>query len=230
MKPLLFILSFALALWSPAALAQGRATAAEPAPKGPLPGRAPEFASWTVTYEYRSAKESDPQAGAAQQPEIERIRQVTVTKTGKTYREETRLTTGRKSEKWIFDGVQLMMPPGSTSIVAIPSPEGEDFPSPDFSDYGSGDFPEVAWVSPDHYQGRELYRGQPVYRFEARGKIALLSVETRRPLFASEGNASLVFTENPPPAAPLVPPRHFLAVLETHKRGLNLLRRHPSRP
>ena len=200
-----------------------------PPPHDPALSRAPEFAAWTVTYKYRP-REANPDPAAPPLPEPERPQTLSIQKTHKTYCEQLRLTSGAKSEKWVFENIQLMMPVGNQSIVAVSAPNGDEYPSPDYSDYSACDFQGLDWISLANYRGVEVYQGANVYRFEADGESALLSTDTQLPVIASDKTGTQVYTFGPPPTAELVPSKRFQVALETHKRGLQLLRRNPSTP
>lgn len=164
----------------------------------------------------------------------DRIQSTTLTKTNKTYKEITTFGTGKKSEKWIFDGIQLMTAPEFDVVVVIPAPAGEEYPSPDYSDYGQGDFEGLGWISLKNFKGVKDYEGRPAFMFEE-GKAgstltAFLSIETQLPLFFSNEEASRSYLYNPSPSLALILPEKFFKVLQTHRKGLELLKRNPSPP
>ena len=207
-------------------------TTSQPAPKSPVLARAPSFADWTVTFNYKG-DEKKP-GGVAGQPSLnagpaipaDSLQSLTVSKTKKTYREETIFKSGMKGEKWIYDNIELMQVPGTDSIVPI-DPPTQEAPSPDYSDYSKSDFPELNWLTLDHYKGIQTYQGKPAYLFESTNPgekcVALLAVETQLPLSFTEGKVVRTYVFNPPPTAPLIPPENFLKVLKKHKRGLEKL-------
>jgi hypothetical protein len=225
MRPHIYL--SALFLLAGTAAAPAQPPSAVPPPKPPVLSRAPEFAAWTVTYKYRPSEvPADTPA-----PEPERLQTLAVQKTRKTYCEKQRLTSGKTSEKWVFDSnIQLMMPLGDTSIVALNPPSGEDYPSPDYSDYSACDFPGLEWVSLENYRGVETFQGAQVYKFEADGKTVLLAVATQLPVAASDKLVTRLYAFGPPPTVELVPSKRFQIALATHKKGLQLLRKNPSTP
>jgi hypothetical protein len=208
-------------------------TPARPAPKTPILRRAPDFASWTVQLSYPDEKEKAAAPATPPDGRSDRIRSVTVSKTGKTYRELTTWTSGRREEKWTFGGVQLTTVNNGRSIVLIEAPTSEE-PSPEYSDFTRSDFPELQWVSVENYTGVQNHQGKPAYRFESAREretmTAFLSTETQLPFSFSMRDAERSYVFNPPPTAPLAPPERFLRVLRTHQKGLQALKFHPRSP
>ena len=222
-------IKLALAIWT--ALVAGNSpaqTASPPGPTTPVVRRAPTFASWTITYHYKD--DATVQTAPAKGPYLgDRPRIVVVVKTDKIYLEQTTWTSGKKDEKWTFDGVQLKLIAGTKSIVPI-NPPSKEHPEPDYSDYSKGDFPGLGWISLQNYKGLGNFQGQPVYVFESsseKKQAAGLSPDTQLPVYSSEGDSVLTYTYNPPPSAPLVPPEAFTKVLKIHKRGLAKLKYSP---
>ena len=199
---------------------------AQSAPKLPMVHRMSAFASWTVTHEYKDS------SGKSQTPPSA-IQSLTVTKTDKTYWLQTLLASGKKTETWVFDGTQLQSTPDGVSIYLVPAPTKES-PQPLYVDYSKNEFEELEWLSPSNYKGIDTYQGKPIYRFEMAKSgahlTALLSVDSQLPLYFSDGQETYVYSYNPPPVALLTPPRRFLDVLATHKRGVEALKYHPSSP
>lgn len=197
-------------------------------PKNPPLQRAPAFSSWTVQFKYKDEDAAEKKAAAT--PFLgDRIRTIVVTKTNKTYREEVTMTSGKTYQKWTFDGMQLRSLPDRASIVPIDPPTSE-VPSPEFTDYRKGDFAGLEWIAVINFKGTSEWQGGPVYQFESNGKTAGLSQETQLPIYATTPDTSEVYTFNPPPTSPLVPPKEFIEAVETHKRGLEALKFHPSLP
>jgi len=226
MNSLKLFLFFAI-LWSSPLLPEAWAQSANPPrPKEPIVSHAPNFASWTITYTYR---EVTPKSPAKPVAPSDRIQSVTLTKTDKTYWMQTTWTSGKKEEKWIFNGIQFeTLANGKVvTIIAAPTPEEA---SPEYLNFSGGDFPELEWVSAKNYKTVEDYEGKKAFRFEEGDKKALLSIETQLPINSDDGDLSLVYTFNSPPIAPLVPPKRFLDVLATYRRGLEAQKYHPSPP
>lgn len=218
MKPL----NLLAVLWLvPAMTGAFAQTSVIPVPKNPMVHRAPAFASWTITFTYNGEKP----AGSANL-----IQSMTVTKTNKTYWEQTTWSAGNREEKWISDGNQLETA-GNGKVIIIIRPPSAAEPSPDYSDYNRSDFPGLEWVSSGNYKGIETHQETPFFHFEtADKKEALLSIETQLPLFSTDSSVSSTYTYNPPPTAPLIVPKRFLDVLDIHKTGLERYKYHPSLP
>jgi len=203
----------------------------QPLPKNPVLRRMPAFASWSVTFKYKDEVVAQESGKPRALPD--RVLSVTFTKTNKTYWEQTGMRSGKKYEKWIFDGVQLETEPDSPSIIPIPPPT-KDMPESEYSDYSHGDFQGLQWVSLDTYKGIASYEGKRAFLFEAEKEgqkvTAILSMDMQLPLYSSVGDVACVYAYNVAPSTPLTPPARFLAVLATHKKGLEALKYHPSRP
>ncbi|MFA7345906.1 MAG: hypothetical protein WC003_16525 [Terrimicrobiaceae bacterium] len=201
-------------------------------PKAPVLRRAPAFASWTITFKYRDEEARQSAAVSSPVPQPDRVRSITVTKTDKTYQEQTTLTSGKKYEKWLLGDTQLQTAIDSASIFPV-LPPSEGAPSPDYSDYRQSDFPELSWVSLENYRGVQNHDGKKAYLFESdpgARQTALLAPETQLPLASTNAEATCAYVFNPPPLAPLTPPEKFLAVLRAYKRGVEGLKYHPSLP
>ncbi|HSI84245.1 MAG TPA: hypothetical protein VK970_10710 [Candidatus Methylacidiphilales bacterium] len=215
------------------------ASNALPPPKVPVLRRAPSAACWTVTYSYQedakptgaasaSLPSEKPKAPAAP---VDRLQSMTVTKSTRTYWEQAMYLSGKKSEKWIIDGVQLHIPPGGSEVALYPRPEVDD-PANPWLDYNTADFPEIKGLAMEHYQGLRLWQGQPAYYFEwtrSGEKLTILLSEKQLPLIFTTPRVTETFVFSSPPQR-LTPPEKFLKVLQTHKRGLQVLKRNPSPP
>ena len=223
-KPFLLLALLGL---SPALTGAFAQTSGALRPKEPIVSRAPDFASWTITYLYKEATAKSP----SEKPPApsDRIQSVTLTKTDKTYWMQTAWASGKKEEKWIFNGTQFQTLANGKVITIITAPTPEE-PSPEYLNFNKGDFPELEWVSAKNYKTVEDYEGKKAFRFEEGDKKALLSIETQLPINSDDGDLSLVYTFNSPPIAPLVPPKRFLDVLATYRRGLEAQKYHPSPP
>ncbi len=201
-----------------------------PTPKNPLLHRAPVFASWTVQFSYKPDEKQTSPAKPLPPTTTDQVQSLTVTKTNQTYWEQTVFKSGKKEEKWILDGVQLLMLPGSNVIVPV-SASNPDSRDPNYSDYSKSDFDGFSWVSLDTYKGIRTYEGKPAYLFELprpQGNLtALLSVETQMPLYFSDAQTTRAYVYNPAPSAPLTPPANFLSVLGTYNKGIGSLTRRP---
>lgn len=221
-----------MTLWGVSAFAQ---TSNPPPPNNPALHRAPVSASWTIQYTYKDGEEK---GGSSAPPKVpsERLQTVTVTKSGKTYWEQSLWTSGKKGEKWIIDGMQFEILPGRDEIALVPKPDAENQDLPYF-DYSDIDFPELKGLSLEHYKEVQVYKGKPAYLFEweksGEAYTAILS-DTQLPLFfSSKGKTQTkaqTYTFSADPPARLVPPEKYLKVIQTHKRGLEALQNHPSPP
>jgi len=224
--------SIVILLFTTLVLEQALAQFSSTLPKKPVLHRASAFSSWTVTFQYED--EEVKQVSGTPPIFIDRLKQVTITKTNKTYHEVTLWESGKKEEKWIFDGYQLRTLPGTTTIVPIlaPSSDPEVPVDPGYSDYSRCDFEGLGWVSSGNYQGTKIYDGKSAYLFETKDpksglKLAVyLSVETQLPLSFSDGVTTRIYTYNSPPTDPLIPPKRFLDVIAAHQRGVAALHRH----
>lgn len=208
-----------------------RAEPTLPLPKSPSLSREPAQASWTINFSYLApGKAVNPEPKPAAQSQVKSI---TVTKSNKTYREQSELASGIKEDKWIFDGIQLRKMGDSGTIVPISTPDAEH-PNASFSDYSHHDFPELAWLSSETYQGVQSYQGKPVYAYKSvsgdgRPLVAYLS-EAQLPMYFSDGTTVRTYFSNPPPTEKLIAPPDFLRVLSAYKKGIEALRRHPNPP
>jgi hypothetical protein len=206
------------------------AAAEPPVPKEPPLHRAPEFASWTVTYQYKDDSKKDGKAAAflSNSPAT-----FTVTKTKKIFWEKTILVSGKSFEKWVWNGYQLESLPDSPSIVPISQPTPETA-EPEYSDYSRTDFRGLDWISMSAYRGVQNYEGKQAFLFEStvRGHkvTALLSIEWQLPILSTEDDTTQVYVFNTSPSEMLTLPPRFQAVLIAYKKGLESLKFHPSPP
>ncbi len=191
------------------------------APKPPILRHMPAFASWTITYLYKS------------QPTLDLPQSLTVTKTDKTYREVTVLLSGKQSERWIYNGTVLERPAGSTSIVPVPPPSVLN-PEPDYPNYSRGDFKDLDWLSMQTYQGIQSNAGKPAFAFATGNgptqSTALLSAPDQWPLIITDGGITSIYTYNVAPTEPQTLPPNFMQVLKLHQKGQAALQYHASPP
>ncbi len=218
----------------PLALAQSNAPALPP-PGNPVLHQAPASASWTIQYSYKDNEENKASGAPADVPG-DRLQNVTVTKCKKTYWEQSLWTSGKRGEKWIFEGTQFEKLPGSNTIALVPKPDAENNDIPYF-DYSDTDFPDLKDLSLQNYKGVQIYGGKPAYVFEwqkaGRSLLAVLS-DVQLPLFFSVRDRlhtqTQTYTFSAEPPKDLIPPEEYLKVLKTHKRGLEALKRQASPP
>ncbi len=194
--------------------------------KTPTLQRAPELASWTISFKYSNA-------GTAQhrRTDPDPVQSITVTKAGTTYREQIAHASGQTGEKWIFEDAQLQIVKGGFVVIVETPSTGKS--SPEFNDYNTCDFGGMEWVSPSHFRSAQPYQGRAAYLFEVpkgQGKAtAVLSADTQWPLLYSDEEVTCTYTFNAPPQE-LTPPEKILTILKKHKAGLQKLKLHSSPP
>ena len=233
-------------LWSIIALASlGRAADEVPALKEPLLPRTSERASWTISF---VAKNPDSPL-AKQLP-----KQIEVSKDGTTYREILTDVSGRKTEKWIVNGMQVQETvDGRVMKVMLTS----SYYVPDFSDYTRSDFEDVEWIDKSNYRGISLSNKIPVHAFEVAGEkrrftprelrerannegptiedlvgrtyIAYLDIHTQLPVLLDDGLCIRTYSYGPASGG-LTPPAKFAEVLDAWKRKLTKQKSVPSPP
>lgn len=196
--------------------------AEETLPDGPLIAELPQFAAWSVKCESKK-KWVDP----AQPPEM--LSSIVVRKTNQIYQRIEEWNSGKKGEKWSIAGIQLMQPPGSSSIVPVPAPTA-DFPQPDYTDFAGGDFPELKWVSRERFQGLGKFAGKQAWEFRWGDRRALIDAQSRMPLMDEDANIIRTYEILPAPVSLLVPPEKFLVTLQAYKKGIKALQFHSSPP
>lgn len=184
----------------------------------PIVARAPAFAMWTVQYQYEA-----PKAGATNAPTEDRIVTVVVTKTGNTYWEQAALSSGKKYDKWIIEGLQLKSVPRTEAIVPLAAPSATE-PSPDYSDYSKSDFPELSWITAGVFKGPVKYQGRDALYFETSGKSAYLAADTQLPIFSKDAELSRTYTFGRAPTTALVPPPRFQEVIKSYKNAVQGLK------
>jgi hypothetical protein len=218
-----------------------------PRPKEPILRRLPQFSSWTITFKYKS-DEKKPAAPSSPPPPTnpnvfsDQVADVTVTRTGQVWWEQTHWRGGTHTEIWFYHGLRAGLLPGLKQIVAIPySAEGDEA-----FDYRRGDFEGLGWLSLSTYKGVKSYLGKPAFWFESGtasgavpatgpdawdgGHEALLSIDTQRLLYVRDGETERTFTYNPTPAAPLVPPDNYMAIFNQMSADLKHLEHKPGPP
>jgi hypothetical protein len=202
-----------------------------PEPRQPLLPRAPARASWSVAFKY--AGEEKPADPAIQpRPLGEVPRSIVITKVNDVYREQIDLATGKKMERWDFDGTLFTSNTAGTVFLIIPPTE--DTPSPDYYDRRRSDFPELNWISKATYRGIGSFQGKQAFHFETEKDgttlSAYLSLDSQMPLWFSDGTTTRTYTFNPPPAGPLEPPPAFSIARNRHKQAMDALKYRPSPP
>jgi hypothetical protein len=162
MKLILFLGAVPLILCITLRAADSDLLGKPPLPGGLLPARAPDFASWEISYATAKAG-----AGASSPPAANQRRE-SVTKTGTTYHREEVTGTGQEIEQWWMNGFQLTGKEGGPYSFS----DGNDG-SIDQIDYQISDFPELDWIGPDCYVGITSVSGVPCFLF--RKQISLES-------------------------------------------------------
>lgn len=211
-------------------LARAEEKSSLPPPTSPVLPRAGDIAAWTIQFSYdKRTKDAATQAAPAQ----DQIKSLSIRKTKKIYSIIAEWQSGKISEKWNIDGLQLQTAPDSSVVALLPKPESPDFDQPDYADFSRTDFPELAWLSMENFRGTETYKGKPCYFFvreEGGKKITAKLSDRQLPLEIVSDEAVVVYTMVPPPAAPLTPPENFLQALMAYQRGREALKRQPSPP
>ncbi len=208
---------------------------AQPAPpKSPLLQRAPHLASWTIATSFaETTKKPGQNEDQPFKPDPGFPKNVVVTKSNKTYHEQTTFFSGLAEDKWIFDGAQLRSVPPTNVVVYVPEPD-PDHPRPDYSDYTKSDFPELSWISIENYKGIQNYQGKPCYAFESTDsagyKLTALLSDAQLPVYTTHGIIGRIYIFNAPPTSPLSPPQNFQAALDLHRRGMQALQRRSNTP
>ncbi len=227
----------AISLFIIAAVAILPADAQDAVPQSPLLHRAPSFASWTITYQYHGS----PPLGATDQ-----VSSLTVTKTGKTYREQYAWKSGLKTESWIYQNVYLRTTSDGKSIVPLPLPLLPSSPGgapSDIFDYSKSDFEGLHWLDLASYLGQEAYGGQKAFHFKGKttqappgslapppAQEAYLIIVSQLPLYSNDESVERTYTYNQPPTVALVPPAQYLDIIQKMHEGQEYRRSRPSPP
>ncbi|MFV0416008.1 MAG: hypothetical protein ACK5NG_06535, partial [Chthoniobacterales bacterium] len=206
-----------------------------PPPRTPVLQKAPVRAEWTVEISYEPEKavekftsDKADAEGLEEEPEVKIFRptQIRVSKDGNTYREVTTWSNGKKSEKWIVDGLQIRELPRSGRLSRIDLTSYSEH----FSDYRRSDFEPVEWVGLDNYVGAKKLKGRQVYEFRSTANkkrltareqffaedgvpnsgdtVAYLDAKTQLPIFVINGHTARIYKDFSP-GAPLTLPKRF---------------------
>jgi hypothetical protein len=149
-------------------------------PPGPLLNRAPDFAAWTLLARIAGGQ---PAATGSSAPETAKdgvkkgagTREVLVIKTGKIVYERLVDRSGRRSEIWHDNGVQLLIPSSGAAPLIFPDYGGGDIYTPNYS---VSDFAGLDWISPDTFTGIQKVMGRDCMVF--RGQVNALPGDERR--------------------------------------------------
>lgn len=237
-------------------------------PTGPFVLRAPERCEWTITLERNpeaalgrilTPDKASATASSADESSDERLgfvaERIVVSKDGSLYREVTHWANGKKTEKWITDGLQIYQAPTSNRIFRI---DLTSYPA-DFSDYTRSDFELAEWIASANYVASPTVGDQTLLRFSVspeqkrrtprdiaeqttaaedgletendapRALIALLDAETRLPIYVGDGKIARTYEYNFNPPALTLPPE-FRKELTRWSQELAEKNRPPSPP
>jgi hypothetical protein len=235
-----------------------------PLPAKKMPAELPASAAWEITFKYNDepakaagATETgaSPAAdGAAAETEPRPVKMV-VTRTGDTIREETSWSVGKKTEKWILrKNLQVIEDLTTGRLFRLPATTLID----DFSDYSKGSFSELAWISPEHYQGVRKVNERPCFIFtaacgQAVGQLAAelnpeipaelrgtatddvkldvaIDTATLLPVFFNNGRVMKSYRILPPPTSQLVMPPKFAEAFDEWIKRIEEANRRPGKP
>jgi len=137
-----------------------------PLPEGPLLKRAPDYSTWTVTFQGHPMEGNAPlKTGlTGESKDKEPATMVsTVTKTGSIILEEKIEENGQHHQIWHFSGLRITLVPGTSKPLICPDYGGRDIFSTDFD---SSDFAGFYWLSPTTYAGIVKYEGKDCIVFK----------------------------------------------------------------
>ena len=139
-----------------------------PLPPGPLLKRAPDYSTWTVTFEGHPLEDKEPsKTGATGESDPKDKRPVTkvstVTKTGSTILEQNVEADGQRHQVWHVSGIRIVSVPGIPNPTVSPDYGGSDIVSINFA---STDFAGLDWISPSTYAGIVKYQGSDCIVFK----------------------------------------------------------------
>lgn len=140
-----------------------------PLPPGPLLKRAPDYSTWTVTFQGHPIEEREPVKPATTGEEKPKDKQgeepvtllSSVVKTGSTILEQNVDAAGQRNLIWHVSGIRVVF--SSSKPVACPDYGGADIFSTNFS---SSDFAGLDWLSPTTYAGVVKYQGNDCLVFK----------------------------------------------------------------
>ena len=142
-------------------------------PQGPLLKSAPDFANWTVIFEYPESATKEPGSEKISAfPRMEaRPRKIVVNKTGATMRIETIEVSGRVKEKWYLGDTQYTLLDGQK--LWLESKESSESNDPNYEKQPSTGFSDFEWVSENTYFGRMSFDGRSCHIFVLGGASVL---------------------------------------------------------
>lgn len=140
----------------------------------PILSRAPEFSQWTIRIErdrqrateriQADKSDQDVEDNGEEPRAVLLPREVIVLKQGEIYRETTRWSNGRTTEKWIVGRFQLRESERTGGIHRVMGTGA--YYHEDYSDYSRSDFENLEWIGMDNYQGVRSVGGRVVHVFE----------------------------------------------------------------
>jgi len=235
-----------------------------PLPAKKMPAELPASAAWEITFKYADEPADGPEGaeagaspagdGAAAETEPRPVK-VVITRTGDLIREQTLWSGRKKTEKWIYrTSLAVEEDPATGKLFRVPAVSLVN----DFGDYAKGNFSELAWISPEHYQGVRKVNERPCFIFTAaRGQAvgqlaaelnpdipaelrgtatddakltAAIDSETLLPVFFNNGRVLKGYRILRPPDAPLVMPPKFAGVFDEWIKRIEEANRLPGKP
>ncbi len=140
-----------------------------PLPPGPLLKRAPDYSTWTVTYEGHPTEDKGavkPSTTGEEKPKGKDAKEAptmlsSVVKTGSIILEQNVDAAGHRNQIWHVSGMRVVT--ASPSPVVCP-----DFASADIfsTNFASSDFAGLYWLSPTTYAGVVKYQGNDCLVFK----------------------------------------------------------------
>lgn len=160
------ILSIAIKLHAQQASPQ---SSIPPLPPGPLLKRAPDYSTWTVTFQGHPIEETEAVKPATTGEEMPKDKQgkepvtllSSVVKTGSIILEQNVDAAGQRTQIWHVSGIRVVA--ASPSPVACPDYASADIFSTNFV---SSDFAGLNWLSPTTYAGVVKYHGNDCLVFK----------------------------------------------------------------
>ncbi len=239
-----------------------------PPPKFPMELRAPSKFQWKIEFRYDrekakketltpEAKSEDKLDDPVEAPPPMLPKSIEVSKDGRIYREITTWQDGKKTEKWVLEGLQLREQPKTGRILDV---DARSY-STDFSDYRRSDFEVAEWMGQDTFRGVKLLGSRPAYEFsvgadkrrlspreialgsmpdEVRGPdsqpvgpgseyVAYLDAKSLMPIYIDDGEVVRIYSYGSLTET-LVPPQKFMDRLNARKKMLQAKTRVPTPP
>ena len=150
-----------------------------PLPPGPLIERAPDYSTWTITFQGHHLEGKEPLKTGTNDKSVSKDKEPvtmvsTVIKTGSTILEQNVDAEGRRHHIWHFSGLRIMVASVSNPMVC-PDYGGGDIFSTSFA---SSDFAGFDWLSPNTYWGMAKYQGYDCIVFK--GTVSPLTVMAQK--------------------------------------------------